>query len=268
MKSPLKYHGGKYFLADRIVALMPPHLTYVEPYFGGGSVMFAKNPNGVSEVANDIDKDLSAFWWVMQNDAAFQDFKRILEATPFSEVEFEISISQQAKSQLYQAVNFFIRCRQSLAGRMKSFAALTKGRTRRGMNEQVSAWLSAVEGLPEVHARLRRVLILNRDALDVIRTCDAPTSLLYLDPPYFPQTRRSPNEYAHEMSEEGHHNLLTLIRRCQGKVMISGYQNAMYEDLLGQWHRVTWDVPNHAAAGETKQRMTECLWMNFKPEET
>ena len=35
--------------------------------------------------------------------------------------------------------------------------------------QQVSAWLSAVEGLPTVHARLQRVVLLHRPALDVIR---------------------------------------------------------------------------------------------------
>jgi DNA adenine methylase len=50
---PLKWHGGKHYLAKRIIALMPSHTHYVETHFGGGSVMLAKNPEGVSEVAND-----------------------------------------------------------------------------------------------------------------------------------------------------------------------------------------------------------------------
>ena len=29
---PLKWHGGKHYLADRIIALMPPHVHYVEPF--------------------------------------------------------------------------------------------------------------------------------------------------------------------------------------------------------------------------------------------
>jgi DNA adenine methylase len=64
-----------------------------------------------------------------------------------------------------RAVRFFVLCRQSLAGRMDTFAPLSKNRTRRRMNEQASAWLTAVEGLPAVHARLKRVAILNRPAL-------------------------------------------------------------------------------------------------------
>jgi DNA adenine methylase len=38
MNQPLKWHGGKHYLAQQIVALMPPHTHYVEPYCGGEGV--------------------------------------------------------------------------------------------------------------------------------------------------------------------------------------------------------------------------------------
>ena len=63
--SPLKWHGGKSYLAKRIIELMPPHLTYCEPFAGGLSVMLAKDPDGISEVANDLHGDLSNFWKVL-----------------------------------------------------------------------------------------------------------------------------------------------------------------------------------------------------------
>ena len=44
MNLPLKWHGGKYYLASKIVRLMPAHLHYVEPFFGGGAVLFARDP--------------------------------------------------------------------------------------------------------------------------------------------------------------------------------------------------------------------------------
>jgi len=44
MNLPLKWHGGKYYLASRIVSLMPCHLHYVEPFLGGGAVLLARDP--------------------------------------------------------------------------------------------------------------------------------------------------------------------------------------------------------------------------------
>ncbi len=84
---PLKWHGGKHYLARRIVARMPPHTHYVEPYAGGLAVLLAKNPDGVSEVVNDLHRDLTTFWRVLQDADAFEDFRRAVEAVPFSEAE-------------------------------------------------------------------------------------------------------------------------------------------------------------------------------------
>jgi DNA adenine methylase len=134
------------------------------------------------------------------------------------------------------------------------------------MNEQCSAWLNAVEGLPAVHARLKRVVILNRPALEVIRSQDDPRTLFYLDPPYLHETRTSPNVYALEMTNDDHAELLTTICQCKGKVMLSGYRSRLYDDAMAGWTRHTFDLPNHAASGDSKRRMIECLWCNFKKE--
>ena len=161
---PLKWHGGKHYLARRIVEIMPPHLHYVEPFAGGLSVLLEKSPNGVSEVANDLDGHLTNFWRVLQGERSFARFFRIVEATPFSEVEWLESFGRLDDSDPVQrSVAFFIRCRQSLAGRCDTFAPLSRTRTRRDMNEQASAWISAIDGLPEIHARLRRVVVLNEE---------------------------------------------------------------------------------------------------------
>ena len=42
---PLKWHGGKRYVAPEVLRRMPPHLHYVEPFFGGGQVLFARDPD-------------------------------------------------------------------------------------------------------------------------------------------------------------------------------------------------------------------------------
>jgi DNA adenine methylase len=273
--SPLKWHGGKSYLASRIVALMPPHIHYVEPFAGGLSVLLARDPEGVSEVVNDLDGGLTNFWRVLQGEDTFGRFVRILQATPFSGVEWQQAVEQLDHADLVQrAVAFFVHCRQSLAGRRQEFASISRTRTRRGRNEQVSAWTSAVEGLPAVHARLLRVVILEpQSALQVIRGQDTTArcrtscstrcsgTLFYLDPPYLHPTRATTGEYGeHEMSEADHRELLDVLVKVEGKVMLSGYPSAMYDRALAGWQRHTFDVPNNAAGGKAKGRETECLW--------
>src|SRR5437763_4524339 len=85
---PLKWHGGKHYLASQIVAFMPPHTHYVEPYAGGLAVLLAKPCEGISEVVNDLNGDLTNFWRVLQNETLFRRCKRQIQAVPFSEVEW------------------------------------------------------------------------------------------------------------------------------------------------------------------------------------
>ena len=264
---PLKWHGGKSYLASKIIALMPPHLHYVEPFFGGGSVMLEKPYEGVSEVANDLNRELSNFWNVLRCPLRFADLARLLEATPFSEVVWKDAGEYHNDPTVAHAFAFFVRCRQSLAGRMDSFAPLSRTRVRRGMNEQASAWINAVDGLPAVHARLRRVVVLNRKAVDVIRQQDGEQTLFYLDPPYLHETRATTGEYKHEMTADDHGELLTVLASIKGKFLLSGYDSKMYqnyEHVMG-WHRRVFELPNNSAGGETKRRMQEIVWMNYEP---
>lgn len=267
---PLKWHGGKHYLAPWIVEHMPKHTHYVEPFFGGGAVLLARDPEGVSEVVNDLDGQLTTFWSVLRDPELFERFRRMVEATPFSErlwKEAHQRVTERCDS-VELAFWFFVHCRQSLSGRRKDFASISRTRTRRGMNEQASAWLTAVEGLPQVHARLKRVTVLNRPALDVIRSQDGPGTLFYLDPPYLGSTRTSADAYgAYEMSEAEHVELLELLQRIRGKVILSGYPSELYDDLLAGWHRHDRELPNNAAGGKTKRRMVECLWCNFSMDE-
>ncbi len=274
----IKWHGGKQYLADRIIDLMAPHVHYVEPFFGGGAVLLAKDGVGISEVVNDLNGELMNFWAVLADPSWFQRMQRILEATPCSEGRFDLAALNDAKRRelwpdripddidpVSRAVDFFILCRQSRAATFKDFTTLAKTRTRRGMNELPSAWLTAIEGLPSVHERLKRVVMLSRDALHVIRTQDGPAMLFYCDPPYLPETRATPDLYAKEMSKEQHAALLQQLAGIRGKFLLSGYDNELYRDFEKRcgWRRQEFELPNNAAGGDTKRRMIEVVWKNY-----
>jgi len=50
--------AGKKRLADRLVAMLPVHKTYVQPFAGNAAVLFAKEPSEV-EVINDADPEIA-----------------------------------------------------------------------------------------------------------------------------------------------------------------------------------------------------------------
>ena len=57
--------------------------------------------------------------------------------------------------------------------------------------------------------------------------------------------------------------MLATLLGVQGKVLLSGYPSALYDEALSGWARHTFDLANHAAGGGSKRRMTEVLWCNF-----
>src|SRR4051794_39406089 len=101
---------------------MPTHTHYVEPYAGGLAVLLARDPDDTSEVVNDLHRDLTTFWRVLQKADSFKRFQRVVEAVPFSEAEWQDARDglrhEPDADPVQRAVWFFVACRQSLAGRM------------------------------------------------------------------------------------------------------------------------------------------------------
>jgi DNA adenine methylase len=260
---PLKWHGGKHYLAGWIIENMPPHIHYVEPYAGGLSVLLRKPCEGISEVVNDLNAELTNFWRVLQQPASFETFRRLCAATPFSEVEYERANAQEHGSPELAAWAFFIRCRQSRQGLCKDFATLTRNRVRRGMNEQASAWWTAIDGLDDVYRRLQRVVILNADACDVIRQQDGLNTLFYCDPPYLHETRVTTKDYAHEMTREQHVELLETLSGVTGKFLLSGYRNELYDEYArkNDWVWVERQIDCKSSSKPTKGKRVEVLWL-------
>lgn len=59
----MRYDGGKggAGVYQTIINLMPPHLTYIEPFIGGGNVMERKKPAPAS-IAIDADAAVAQYW--------------------------------------------------------------------------------------------------------------------------------------------------------------------------------------------------------------
>jgi hypothetical protein len=58
---------------------------------------------------------------------------------------------------------------------------------------------------------------------------------------------------------------LETLATIQGQFMLSGYPNHLYDKFAGEhgWRWVDFDLPNNAAGGRSKRRMTERVWANF-----
>ncbi len=260
------WYGGKFSHLDWLLPLLPPCHHYCEPFAGSGAVLLNRLPSPV-ETYNDLDGEVVNFFRVLRDDKA-----RLVEAiglTPFSREEFDIAcVLDPAVSPLERARRFFVRARQVRTGLAQTASlgrwANCKNTSRAGMSGVVSRWLGSVEDLPEIAARLLRVQIENRPALDVIRLYDSPETLFYCDPPYIHLTRGDNNAYGYEMSDGEHRELSQVLNAAQGFVAISNYQCELMDELYPapKWMK---HIANEKTIHSTKDKRTEALWTNYDP---
>lgn len=236
-------------------------------------MLLRHNPEGKSEIVCDLNKNLTNFWRVLQDENLFKVFHRRVVNTPFSEVEFKTAqdgLKAGIPDVLDRAWAFFVVARQSMSGRNDAFAPVSTSRLRRGMNEQVSAYYTAVDGLPQVAERMRRVLILDGPFLKQIEKYDKPGVLMYLDPPYLvadsdgAKIRESADVYDHEMTLEQHEELLeTLVGLKSARVLLSGYKSKLYDKHLKKWRTQVFEIDNKASKKSTKDVKEEVVWLNY-----
>ena len=249
-------------MAQRIIEHFPKHRVYLEAFGGGASILLNKTPVEV-ETYNDLDRRITRLFRVLRDQG--DQFLQKARLTLYSQIEFEGAIDYpQDATDLEMAFCDFIRWRQSFGGQGQSWS-YTTGRARGGMAGDVNAWWTAIENLPTIIARIRRVQIICQSAVEAIPRFDHPEGLIYCDPPYVHSTREehSRKVYHAEMSDEDHRKLAAILRRCKAKVVVSGYPSPLYEELYSGWHTVQFDIANHAAGGKRKAREIECLWMNY-----
>ena len=240
----------------------PSHRIYLEPFGGGASVLLNKPPVDV-ETYNDLDLRITRLFRVLREYG--EEFLSKVRLIPYSQVEFNCSKEYpQEASELEKAICDFVRWRQSFGGKGQ-YWSYTTGRARGGMAGDVNAWWTAIEALPQIIDRLRRVQIICQPAIDAISRFDHKEALIYCDPPYVHHTRSKGGTevYGVEMTDEDHRELAERLNNCEASVVLSGYPSPLYDELYSGWQCAKFDMPNHAAGGKRKARETECVWMNF-----
>ncbi|MCZ4340590.1 DNA adenine methylase [Sphingomonadaceae bacterium G21617-S1] len=260
----LRWLGGKFRLADKIIAHFPPHKQYVEAYGGVGSVLQLK-PRVYNETYNDLDGDLINLFTVLRSDRAV-DLIRQIELSPYSRAEY-LAALEPAEEPIERARRMLVRSHMAHGTGGARIDRPTGFRTDgiSGTTNVAGEWASFPLALRAVAERMRGVTIECRPALELISRFDDPKVMIYLDPPYPPETRstksRKPGEryhtYAYEMGEQDHCDLLATIGKSQAMVAISSYPNPLYDEELRSWRRIEFSARAHRNSPRT-----EVLWIN------
>lgn len=286
ISSLIRWYGGKYYMRDWVLEHFPPedsYSIYVEPFGGGANVLLEKKPSSI-EVYNDIDDGLVSLFRVFRDLDSLLELHDRISWTLYSREDFlrfkNILMKRIWKDEVEKALAVLLIQNQGFCAKH-----YLKGVWGYSINtyDVSTGWKKRIslESLLSFNKRLNasQLHIENLDALDCIDKWDSEKTLFYLDPPYVLSTRKCEN-YINELDDSYHNKLIDKILNVKGKVLLSGYSNPIYDELLNHG----WSLDKKSTLSCTSRASTslfvrrkldsinfnsdnslreECLWMNY-----
>lgn len=251
------YFGSKYFLARKLLCLIPPHHTYVEPFCGSAAMFFAKPPSKV-EILNDINHSIITLFSILRDPAKLESLCKLITFTPYSREEYESAQNYRSEDDdIVRTWKFLVVSNMGFAGKQRY---KTGWKTGYQEYRTISVWNRIPERLTIAAKRLKNAQIDNRPGIDVIKRADHKGSFFFIDPPYPYYSFNTPKHcYDFTMTNENHFELVNVLKSVTGAVMITMYKNEIYDKLLDfEYHSV-----NITNKDLQKNDKTETIYMNY-----
>ena len=255
----LRYHGGKWRLAEFILAQLPPHDVYVEPFGGAASVLLQKDPARI-EIYNDLEQEVVNLFRVLRVPARADELRRSLELTLFSRAEYEEAFDGVDPADVVErARRLVLRMGQSIGNKNRQQRSGWRTRTAKSKISPTLAWSGWPEHMPAIINRLRYTILECLPWQQIVALYDDPHTLFYCDPPYCADVRSRNHKkmYVHEMSLADHEDFLKTMRAVRGMVALSAYPHPLYESMLTGWTQL-----RTRARAQTNAPRVEVLWLN------
>lgn len=261
LKPPISYYGGKQRMLRHILPRIPQHSIYVEPFFGGGAVYWAKEPSKV-EVINDINMNIVNFYEVLKH--SYFDLRKRVEATLHSRETYKkAKIIYDcpwlfADDPVIRAWAFYIVTNQGFA-RLIRVWGYSLGDTAKSIQNKIDRFQE------ELSDRLRYTQIEQNKAHKVMQSRDTPETFVYADPPYIGSDQGHYGGYTQEHYCKDLDTLATL----KGKFLLSGYPSELLDRYIKEngWYMESFDKVLSASNGAKttrRKRKTELLVGNYR----
>lgn len=259
-----KYQGAKFRSARWIISFFPPHRVYTEAFGGSACVLFQK-VRVSAEVYNDVNDELVRVFRVLRDKDKAKELQRLLELTPWAYQEYADS-QEDCEDEIEKVRRTIVRSYLSMNARgivrrNSGFSARLNKATY--TFDQAKAWLTYSPVIMSFYKRLQGVVIECRDAGDIIRWYDTDKTLHYVDPPYVNSTWRSRSRVYEKIYDDNEHErLLNQLLNVKGCVVLSGYMNDMYMDMLKGWR-----VEKRMERNLLNDAREECIWISPRCQE-
>lgn len=213
MKSFLSYLGGKSRLVSRLLPLIPPHETYVEPCAGAAWLFFAREEPSKAEVLNDANSELVTLYRCVQNH--LEEFVRCFRWSLVARDEFRRMVDERphTMTDIQRAVRYYYILRTAFGSKIARPSFGTRVGRPPGLN-----LLRIEEELSAVHLRLARVYIENLHYAELVRRYDRPGTFFYIDPPYW----GCEDDYGKGLFDRSDFSRLSaILSQIEGKFLLS-----------------------------------------------
>ena len=255
IRSPITYYGGKQMLVGDILPLIPKHTTYVEPFFGGGAIFWAKKPSHV-EVVNDLNRSVINFYQVAKNN--FAALQALIQASALSRSLYEDAMIMYKYPHLFTNVErawaFWVLTNQGFVGKIGSFGYGTND-NKRELNI-ANKRLAFNNVLTE---RLELVQMECTDALRIIELRDREETFFYCDPPYIDSNQGHYGGY----TKEHYELLLTALSKIKGKFLLSSFPSESLDNFTKAHGWFQFEITMPCASSKHKKPKTEVLTANY-----
>lgn len=260
LKTPITYYGGKQQMLRHILPKIPTHHTYIEPFFGGGSVFWGKPPSA-AEVVNDSNNRLITFYKVLKYD--LDELQTLIDETFHSRAQHRETDAEYESGEveisdvLRMAWAVWVQTNMSFSSVIGGgFGYDRYGSCALRLHNKKKLLCDAYQ------ERLKRVTIESYDVLKVMKAYDAPDAFFYLDPPYVSSDQGMYKGY----SEDDFVKLLDACAGLKGRFLLSSYPEPILLEYRQKWGWSTEDVEKTLAVdGRRKEARTkvECLTWNY-----
>lgn len=258
-RTPLTFYGGKQRLASQIVALMPPHRVYLEPFAGGAAVLFAKS-RAPRETLNDLDGQLMRFWRVLRERP--DELVTAVTMTPYSRAEWSECRQNGHDGDVEAARRLVVSIAQSFSGEGSGWSPPSISFDRR-RSWHAGVWQNMPPKLAVAATRLSGVALECKDAIELISHYDQPDAVIYCDPPYIGPARRALGKgYDHEAPDLWPRLVEVLARIEHAAVLLSGYPNDEVEALGWRSVALRHTTLGSMRPGSRRRDVPEMLWLS------
>lgn len=232
--------GGKRRLADRIFPLFPQHDCYVEVFAGGAALFFMRPAPAKVEVLNDINGDLINLYRVVQHH--LEEFVRQFKWALSSRQVFKWLQDTRVETltDIQRAARFYYLQQSAFGGKVDGQTFGTATTQPPGLN-----LLRIEESLSAAHLRLANTYIEHSSWQKVMERYDRAHTLFYMDPPYW-----DTEGYGVEFGFEQYEEMAQVLKRIQGKAIISLNDHPAIRECFRDFHIETTDIKYTVGGGK------------------